>query len=83
MPRPRAAAGDFHIAMAVHDQIPPGVPALERLRTAVTYSYSDTAHAGRIELVTTDTEALRATHESLSFQIREHRTGDPLAVPGS
>ena len=74
-------AGDFHTPMAVHDQVPPGVPALERLRAAVIYSYSDTDGGGRVELRTTNAEALRAIHEFLRFQIQEHRTGDPLATP--
>lgn len=74
-------AGDFHTPMVVHDQIPPGVPALERLRAMVTYSYSDTDRGGRVELRTIDAEALRAIHEFLRFQIREHQTGDPLTPP--
>lgn len=74
-------AGDFHTPMAVHDQIPPGVPALERLRAAVIYSYADTDGGGRVELRTTNAEALQAIHEFLRFQIQEHRTGDPLAMP--
>ncbi|HVT60724.1 MAG TPA: hypothetical protein VHR45_20295 [Thermoanaerobaculia bacterium] len=74
-------AGDFHTPMDVHVQIPPGVPTLERLRAAVTYSYSDTERGGRVELRTTNGEALQAIHEFLRFQIREHQTGDPLATP--
>lgn len=74
------SAGDFHSPMVIHDRIPPGVPALERLRDAVTYSYAETDRGGRVELRTENAEALAAIHEFLRFQIEDHRTGDPLEV---
>lgn len=75
------SAGDFETPRIIHDQIPPGVATLKRLRAAVTYSYSDTERGGRVELRTADAEALQAIHEFLRFQIREHQTGDPLTPP--
>jgi hypothetical protein len=32
---------------------------------------------GRLRITTTDTEALKAIHQFLTFQIDDHRTGDP------
>lgn len=74
------AAGDFHSPMFIHDRIPPGVPALERLSDAVSYTYAETDRGGRIDLRTENAEALAAIHEFLRFQIEDHRTGDPLEV---
>lgn len=71
-------AGDFRTPMFIHDQIPPGVPVLERLRDAVDYSYSDTDRGGRVALRTSNAEALQAIREFLRFQIQDHQTGDPL-----
>jgi len=71
------AAGDFAIPMFVHSQTPPGVQALERLRGAVDYLYADLAQGGRVEIRTTNPEALEAIHQFLRFQIEEHQTGDP------
>jgi hypothetical protein len=74
------AAGDFNSPMFIHDRIPPGVPALESLRDAVSYTYAETARGGRVDLRTENAEALAAIHEFLRFQIEDHRTGDPLEV---
>jgi len=72
------AAGDFAIPMFVHDQTPPGVPAMIQLGGAVDYLYSDLAQGGRVEIKTSNAEALAAIHQFLRFQIEEHRTGDPI-----
>jgi len=69
-------AGDFAIPMFVHSQTPPGVPTLVRLRGAVDYLYADLARGGRVEIQTTNPEALEAIHQFLRFQIEEHQTGD-------
>jgi len=74
------AAGDFNSPMFIHDRIPPGVPALERLRDAVSYTYVESERGGRVDLRTENAEALAAIHEFLRFQIEDHRTGDPLEV---
>jgi hypothetical protein len=31
-----------------------------------------------VRIVTHDSEALKAVHEFLAFQIKDHRTGDPV-----
>ena len=71
------AAGDFSLPYRIHDRVPPGVPELKRLRAGIRYGYEDTERGGRVTLTTSDPEALRAVHEFLRFQIRDHATGDP------
>ena len=44
------------------------------------YRYRDTPGGGRVDIVTSDAEALEAIHAFLRFQITDHKTGDPLEV---
>jgi hypothetical protein len=73
-------AGEFDIPMFVHDQVPPGVPAMKRLKGAISYKYSATAGGARVTISTKNPEALAAVHDFLRFQIEEHQTGDPTEV---
>jgi hypothetical protein len=76
------ANGDFSTPMAVHTPDPvPATAMLAEKRDAIRYVYHDVTSGGRVEITTTDPAALSALHEFLKFQIRAHRTGDPLA-PG-
>jgi len=70
------AAGRFDAPFATHAEVPPGVPALQRLKSAVTYSFEETRKGGRVLVVTKNAEALSAIHDFFRYQIREHRTGD-------
>ncbi len=74
------AAGDFQTPMLVHEQIPPGVPEMKRLRAAIKFVYEETERGGRVHIVTADTHALAAVHAFLRFQIKDHQTGDSLIV---
>jgi hypothetical protein len=74
------ADGNFKAPMLIHDQTPPGVPVLERLKAEITYKFEKTDQGGRVRIMTENAEALKATHEFLRFQIKEHKTGDPLEV---
>ena len=74
------ADGDFDIPMFVHDTVPPGVPEMKRLREKIRYSFEDMPNGGRVVLSTNDKEALAAIHKFLSFQIEEHKTGDPVTI---
>jgi hypothetical protein len=74
------ADGNFKAPMLIHDQTPPGVPVLERLKAEITYTFENTDQGGRVRIMTKNAEALKATHEFLRFQIKEHKTGDPLKV---
>lgn len=72
--------GDFDIPMFVHDQTPPGVAEMKRLQGAITYRYAPSDGGGQVNVSSDSAEAVKAIHEFLKFQIREHKTGDPLKV---
>jgi hypothetical protein len=73
-------AGDFDIPMFVHDQVPPGVPVMQRLKTEITYKYEENQAGGRVSITSNNSEAVAAIHEFLKFQIKEHQTGDSLGA---
>lgn len=75
-------AGDFNIPMFVHDQTPPGVPTMKKLKDQILYSYEEMEDGGRVVISSKNAEAVNAVHEFLKFQIREHKTGDPVDTPG-
>ena len=56
---------------------------MKRLREKIRYSFEVTPNGGRVVIATTDKESLIAIHKFLRFQIEEHKTGDPTAVPSS
>ena len=74
------AAGDFNAPMLVHGVTPPGTAAMTRLKADIRYTYEATPKGGRIAIITTHKEALGAVHEFLRFQIKDHATGDSLAI---
>lgn len=74
------ARGDFTDPMEVHEQTPPGVPTMKRLKAQIRYKFEETDTGGRVLIHSESLEAIRAIHEFLRFQIREHHTGDSLKV---
>ena len=72
------ASGDFDIPMFVHDQTPPGVPVLKRLRKKLAYKVEFMDGGGRVVIHTADSKALHALWDFLRFQITQHKTGDAL-----
>jgi hypothetical protein len=74
------ADGRFDAPMLVHATTVPGTEDLARLKAAVTYRYVETPDGGRVDIVTTDPEAVGAVHRFLAFQIADHRTGDDGSV---
>jgi hypothetical protein len=74
------AAGDFNTPMLVHSVTPPGTATMTKLKKDITYSYETTSSGGRVVIRTPNKEALAAVHEFLTFQIKDHNTGDPLSV---
>jgi hypothetical protein len=73
-------SGDFNIPMFVHDQTPPGVPAMTRLKDQIHYKYEALKDGGRVRVTSANAEAIAAVHEFLRFQITDHKTGDALEV---
>jgi hypothetical protein len=73
--------GDFEAPMLVHStNNVPGTSAMAAKKAAIRYRYVETPKGGRVEIQTTDPEALAAVHAFLRFQITDHKTGDPLTV---
>jgi hypothetical protein len=74
------AGGNFETPMFVHDQVPPGVGVMQKLKAEIGYKYEETAGGARVRISTRNREALSAIHDFLRFQIKEHQTGDSLEV---
>jgi hypothetical protein len=74
------SANDFDVPMFIHDTVPPGVPTMKEKHDAITYTFQPTDRGGQVRITTHDRDALKAVHDFLSFQIADHRTGDPTAV---
>jgi len=73
--------GNFDAPMLVHDSTNvPGTKIMAARKAAIRYDYVETATGGRVNIVTTDPEALKAVHEFIRFQISDHRTGDSTTV---
>jgi hypothetical protein len=72
--------GIFTTPFAIHGQVPPGVPEMDKLKADITYSYADTENGAEVRIATSNADALKAIHDFLKFQITEHKTGDPLSV---
>lgn len=72
------AEGNFDIPMFVHDQVPAGVPEMKKLSGEITYPFKETDSGGKVIVSSRSPEAIQAIHEFLIFQIREHKTGDPV-----
>jgi hypothetical protein len=73
-------SGEFNIPMFVHDQTPPGVATMTRLKDQIHYKYEAAENGGRVAISSANVDAVTAIHEFLKFQITEHKTGDALEV---
>jgi len=73
-------SGDFDIPMFIHATTPPGVAVMKQRRERIAYDAQPTARGAEVRIQTSDRQALRAIHDFLRFQIRDHHTGDPLNV---
>jgi hypothetical protein len=74
------ADGDFTSPMLIHSQTPPGVTVMKRLKANIKYRFENTERGGRIRITTGNLEALSAVYDFLTFQIKDHGTGDSGVV---
>jgi hypothetical protein len=74
------ADGNFNAPMLIHEQIPPGVPQMQKLRSEIEYRFEETERGATIHISTTNSKALDAIYKFLRFQIKEHKTGDSMKV---
>jgi hypothetical protein len=73
--------GNFDAPMMVHDtKDVPGIKDLAKFKDKVQYTYVETPLGGRVDVLTTDKDALAAVHAFLTFQIADHKTGDTPVV---
>jgi hypothetical protein len=72
--------GNFQIPMLIHGKVPPGVPVMQRLKSAITYKFEKLGSGGQVRITTNNAEALSAVYEFLRFQISDHQTGDSPKV---
>lgn len=74
------SAGDFSMPMFIHDTKVPGAANMRRLRSPITYRYEPMARGAQVVISSVNPKAIAAVHNFLRFQIKDHRTGDPLTV---
>jgi hypothetical protein len=74
------AKGDFEKPLMTHGELPPGAAEMRRSKADIKYAYEQTDTGGSVRIVTSSDRALKAVHEFLRYQIREHGTGDPLSI---
>jgi hypothetical protein len=68
--------GDFNAPMLIHDENPPGIATMTRLKSGIRYTITDTERGAKIHIPTSSPEATDAVHAFLLFQIVDHHTGD-------
>jgi hypothetical protein len=74
------AKGDFSAPFRTHTETPPGVPAMQRMKSEITYVFEEKPQGAVVRIKSTNREAVTAVHDFLQYQIREHATGDPVTV---
>ena len=74
------AEGNFKAPMLIHEQTPPGVSVMQKLKNEIDYRFEETDRGATIHISTTNSKALKAIYQFLRFQIKEHKTGDSLEV---
>jgi hypothetical protein len=74
------AEGNFNAPMLIHDQTPPGVPVMQKLQGDIQYDFEEIDRGAAVRISTKNPAALKAIHDFLRFQIKEHKTGDPLDI---
>ncbi|MDF1505905.1 hypothetical protein [Roseisolibacter sp. H3M3-2] len=67
------ARGDFATPGFVHGRDVPGTAVLAARRAALAYAVSDLPGGGALRITTADPAAVKAVHEFLAFQRRDHR----------
>jgi len=72
--------GNFAAPMLIHAKNPPGADVMKQLKDEIKYEFGETERGAQIQISTDNADALKAIHEFLRFQIKEHMTGDPTDV---
>jgi hypothetical protein len=67
--------GDFTTPEFIHAGRVPGTEVMARKQGSITYTARDIPRGAELRVATKDGEALKAVHEFMAFQRKEHRTG--------
>ena len=67
------AAGDFEHALEVHQHDLPGAAVMRQRRGAIRYAVDTLPGGGAVRITSTDSLAVRAIHQFLAAQRREHQ----------
>ena len=65
-------AGDFTKPFQVHAQQVPGTDVMKERRAMITYEATDRPRGGEVRIRSTDSLAVKAIHEFLTFQRQQH-----------
>ena len=69
------AAGNFSTPGFVHAEEVPGTAVMREKRAAIQYRFEPLPGGGDVRIVTHDHTAIKAVHDFLAYQRREHRVG--------
>ncbi|MBI4421974.1 MAG: hypothetical protein HY560_14210 [Gemmatimonadetes bacterium] len=69
------ASGDFSLPALVHRREVPGTAIVGARKDRIQYVYRDLPRGAELRLVTNDPEAIRAIHEFVAFQRKDHQAG--------
>ena len=72
--------GDFSAPMFIHGENPPGVEVMKQLKAEIKYQYEEIDRGAKVRISTNNEGAIKAIHEFLRFQIKDHQTGDAIDV---
>lgn len=71
----RFAAGDFELPGFVHARHVPGTDVMASRRAAIRYRVDTLPRGAQLRIRSADPEVVRAVHEFLAFQRRDHHAG--------
>ena len=69
------AAGNFSTPGFVHAEQVPGTAIMRKERAAIQYRFEPLPGGGDVRIISRDNTAIKAVHEFLAYQRREHRVG--------
>jgi hypothetical protein len=53
---------------------------MKQLKREVSYTFEETKRGGRVRIASNNSDAIKAIHDFLRFQITEHKAGDFIEV---
>jgi len=74
------ANGDFIAPLTTHAEMPPGAKEMQRLKSAITYTFEERPQGATVRMRSSNPDAVKAVHDFLAYQIKEHVTGDPITI---